>query len=108
MKNISIIKKNQDFQKIIRHRKFKNTSSFVVYFINKNEGSFRYGISVGKKLGNAVLRNHTKRIVRTIVYNSLEKLKFKKIDVVIIVKAGFLNKEYADNSNQLDKLLLSI
>ncbi|AKX34731.1 ribonuclease P (protein C5) [Spiroplasma litorale] len=107
MKNLNIIKKNQDFQKIIGLKNYKNSKSFVIYYRNNNN-LFKYGVSVGKKLGNAVLRNYIKRVTRSIVYDLLEKFEHKKVDVVIIVKASFLELSYDENHKQLDKVLLSI
>ena len=45
----------------------------------------RYGISVGKKLGNAVYRNKKKRQIRSII-DSLEKDYVKAKDYIIILR----------------------
>lgn len=59
------IKKNADFQKIYKKGHSVANRQFVVYtYNNKEVDHFRLGISVSKKLGNAVLRNKIKRAIR--------------------------------------------
>ncbi|UMT78184.1 ribonuclease P protein component [Staphylococcus roterodami] len=59
------IKKNADFQKIYKKGHSVANRQFVVYTYNNKElDHFRLGISVSKKLGNAVLRNKIKRSIR--------------------------------------------
>ncbi len=55
------IKKNADFQRIYKKGHSVANRQFVVYTCNNKEiDHFRLGISVSKKLGNAVLRNKIK------------------------------------------------
>ena len=59
------IKKNSDFQKIYKKGKSVANRQFVVYtYKNRDLKHFRLGISVSKKLGNAVTRNRIKRAIR--------------------------------------------
>lgn len=59
------IKKNADFQKIYKKGHSVANRQFVVYtYNNKEVDHFRLGISVSKKIGNAVLRNKIKRAIR--------------------------------------------
>lgn len=59
------IKRNSDFQAIYKNGKSVANRQFVVYtYKNKDLKHFRLGISVSKKLGNAVTRNRIKRAIR--------------------------------------------
>lgn len=59
------IKRNSDFQTIYKNGKSVANRQFVVYtYKNKDLKHFRLGISVSKKLGNAVTRNRIKRAIR--------------------------------------------
>ena len=59
------IKKNSDFQFIYKKGKSVANRQFVIYTQpNKALNHFRLGISVSKKLGNAVVRNRIKRAIR--------------------------------------------
>ena len=70
------IKKNSDFQFIYKKGKSVANKQFVVYTkANKNLEHFRLGISVSKKLGNAVVRNRIKRAIR-------ENFKVHKEDII--------------------------
>ncbi len=59
------IKKNEDFQMIYKHGKSVANRQFIVYrYDSHTQDHFRLGISVSKKLGNAVVRNRIKRSIR--------------------------------------------
>ncbi|GAA5412145.1 ribonuclease P protein component [Streptococcus uberis] len=59
------IKRNSDFQAIYENGKSVANRQFVVYtYKNRDLKHFRLGISVSKKLGNAVTRNRIKRAIR--------------------------------------------
>ncbi|ATD31626.1 ribonuclease P protein component [Macrococcoides bohemicum] len=59
------IKKNDDFQKVYKQGKSVANKQFIIYRLNNQENEhFRLGISVSKKIGNAVTRNRIKRAIR--------------------------------------------
>ncbi|KAA1039513.1 ribonuclease P protein component [Macrococcus equipercicus] len=59
------IKKNEDFQTIYKRGKSVANRQFIVYRYDAYQlEHFRLGISVSKKLGNAVVRNRIKRSIR--------------------------------------------
>ena len=68
MKKSFRVKKDREFQKVFRKGKSTANRQFVIYKYNKEDQShFRVGISVSKKLGNAVTRNRLKRRIRHIL-----------------------------------------
>ncbi|WP_313468026.1 ribonuclease P protein component [Carnobacterium sp.] len=72
MKKAYRVKKESEFQKVFHHGKSTANRQFVLYVLNKKEQPhFRVGLSVGKKIGNAVTRNAVKRKIR----QSLTELK---------------------------------
>lgn len=65
MKKTFRIKKNDDFQTVFNKGKSFANRQFVVYmYKNEQNVPFRIGLSVSKKLGNAVVRNRIKRYIR--------------------------------------------
>ncbi|MGM0901548.1 MAG: ribonuclease P protein component [Bacillota bacterium] len=65
MKKELRIKKNKEFQQVFQNGKSFANRQFVVYVLKKqDQESFRIGLSVSKKLGNAVTRNQIKRYIR--------------------------------------------
>jgi len=108
MKNQNIIKKNYHFQRIINNKRFINSKSFVIYYKNKSENNFMYGISVGKKIGNSVLRNKLKRQIRHMIKKCFDKIKNKQIEAVIIAKSFMLQKTFDQNYKYLKTMLEAI
>ncbi|MCH5462891.1 ribonuclease P protein component [Lactobacillus sp. LC28-10] len=79
------VKKEAEFQEVFEARQSVANRQFVIYRMDrKNQPHFRVGISVGKKIGNAVHRNWVKRRIR----QSLTELKpYLKQDVDFLVIA---------------------
>lgn len=81
------IKKYTEFQKVIEEGDIKKTCFFVSYTTPNNLGCSRFGISVPKKTGNAVVRNKIKRQVRSAIGQST---KFEpSIDTVLIIRKSY-------------------
>lgn len=106
MKKERRIRKNEEFQLIIQEKRYKANESFVVYYKEKKEENNRIGISVGKKIGKAVIRNKIKRQMRSMLREKdFQKLPF---DCIIIVRPKFLDKPYQKNQESLSQLIASI
>ena len=99
MKKINIVKDNRDFNRIIKNNRPFKYKDYIIYIDKKEPSIYRFGFSVGKKIGNAVLRNRIKRQIKEIVSQNNYKNDF---DCIIIVGKGILNhnfKEMSDNLN---------
>ncbi|MBE6136810.1 MAG: ribonuclease P protein component [Erysipelotrichaceae bacterium] len=98
------VKKSNEIEKILKEKKFSSNSYFSVYKRNNPETShFRYAISVGKKLGNAVIRNKLKRQIRAVI-NELNIDLNRNTDVFIIAKVKILDISYQEMLKQLEYL----
>ena len=98
MKKKYIVKNQRDFTKIIKNNHMKKNSSLIIYYINNNLEHDRYGISVGKKLGNAVFRNKYKRKLRAIIDNNKNDYILNK-DYIIILREKGKEKNFHDLEN---------
>ena len=75
MRKLYVVKNARDFEKIIKTGKLAKNKSFIIYYSDNDLPYNRYGISVGKKLGNAVYRNKYKRKIRAIIDNYKKRVK---------------------------------
>ena len=104
MKKLYRIRKNEEFSRIIKERHSIANAGFVVYYSPSRMENARVGISVSKKLGDAVTRNLIKRQVREMARALIDFENYKK-DFIIIVRSSFLNKNYQENLLDLEKIL---
>ena len=104
MKKKYIVKENKDFEKIINEGKLRKNRSFLVYSLDNNLTYNKYGISVSKKLGNAVFRNKYKRKIRSIIDNLKKDYNIGK-NYIIITRKGALDKNYQELKNDLSNLI---
>ena len=82
------VKKEAEFQRVFTQGKSCANRQFVVYMIEKPEQvHFRVGISVGKKIGNAVARNWVKRRIRQSLTELKQQLK-QDCDFIVIARPG--------------------
>ncbi len=95
MKKQNIVKTNREFQNILATGKYIKNKDFVIYYKNNNLSKIRFGISVGKKIGNAVTRNYYKRQLRNIIDNN-KNIYSKSTDYIIIVRKSCLETNYQD------------
>ena len=100
MKKINIIKESKDFEKIIKNNKSFRTKYFYIYIQRKEENKYRFGISVGKKIGNAVKRNKIKRQIREIISQNDYQ---KNFDCIIIVRREINSADFSQIKEDLNK-----
>ncbi|GLB46098.1 ribonuclease P protein component [Philodulcilactobacillus myokoensis] len=80
------VKKEADFQKVFDQHNSVANRYFIVYTLNKpDQPHFRVGISVGKKIGNAVHRNWVKRRIRQSLLELKPQLK-QDVDFLVIAR----------------------
>jgi ribonuclease P protein component len=80
------IKKNKEFQEIFKKGQSFANRQFVVYMLaREGQESFHIGLSVSKKIGNAVTRVRIKRLIRQSILELKDQL-FTGNDYVIIAR----------------------
>lgn len=89
MKRYEMVKKHEDFNEIINTGKKVKGKFLIIFSMAKDYQKPNFGIAIGKKCGNAVIRNKLKRRVRNIVDNN--RLLFKNNKNYIIMIKGSAN-----------------
>ncbi len=106
MKKEYRIKKADEFTEIIKNKQFYKTKGIILYVRKRKEDVPRVGITVKKKIGNAVVRNKVKRQIRMMVQ---EIYTFdEEFDSILLIKEDYLNYDYKNNKNNLERLVKQV
>ncbi|RMA79010.1 ribonuclease P protein component [Metamycoplasma subdolum] len=96
----NILKKNHDFQRIINSNSQIVTKNLIIYFLPSD--FFKVGISIPKQFANAVLRNHYKNQIRTILRQmNIDNINFES---VIIARKTFLSLSFENKEKEIRKI----
>ena len=98
MKKENRIKKNDEIAKIVLSKQKVKSDYFFIYY-QKGENITRVAISVSKKIGNSVKRNHAKRIIRELLRPNLNKIL--PTNLVIVVKKDLNNVDFKKLSTEM-------
>ena len=97
------IKKRSTFLKVREKSKFIRSNSFNLQILEDKtlNGSIAVGYITTKRLGNAVIRNKAKRIMREVTRKEISKYGKINFYYVIIAKTSILTEPF-------DKLLIEL
>lgn len=104
MKKYEIIKDKSEFDNLIHNAPYLKNKYYVIYNKERTPKFPRFGIAVGKKIGNAVTRNRVKRQMRAIIDNNKNLFQNSK-DYIIIVKKTFLDLSFSEMEKELKSLI---
>lgn len=98
MNKLHTVKNNYDYDRIIKNNKAYKYKDYIIY-IEKNTGNiYKFGLSVGKKLGNAVTRNKLKRQIKSII----DKKDYQNgFNCIIILGKGILERNFNEMEENL-------
>ena len=101
MKKINILKRNEDYNRIIQNNKPYKYGDYLIYIERTDELIYHFGFSVGKKIGKAVTRNRIKRQLKSII----DKKDYQKgFNCIIMVRKSILDRSYNEMENNLYKI----
>jgi ribonuclease P protein component len=91
----------KDFVNVNRWGKRDHTTHFTILCLGNRLGITRLGITVGRRIGNAVKRNRVKRLIRE--FYRLHKARFPQgYDIVIVAKKGADHLDFWKIEQELD------
>jgi ribonuclease P protein component len=97
------VKRSKDFDLIFGAKDSYANRKFVLYKKDTQGPHYRVGISVSKKLGNAVMRNRIKRLIRHALAEMSNHLNAE--DFVIIARNGIQELTYEEIKQNLQHVL---
>ena len=99
------IKKDKEFQLVFKKGKSFANRQFVVYCYRKEgQAEFRIGLSVSKKIGNAVTRNRIKRYIRQSFLEMKDEVQ-NDMDYIIIARHQAASIDFHETKTSLQHVL---
>ena len=98
------IKKNSQFRFIYSRGKSYSNDKLVLYMFRNKKNVNRIGLSVSKKIGNSVVRNRIKRLIRESYRLNKDTCK-KGFDIIFIARIGSKNAKYKDIEKSVINLI---
>lgn len=96
--------KREYFDKVYRYGKSAANHQFVLYYMPQPaQDTFRLGVSVSKKLGNAVVRNRIRRLMKEIVRLNADRFP-AGYDLIVIARKPVVEMSY----QELEKSMLHV
>lgn len=105
MKKVNILKSTREFSRIIKNKSSFKYKDYIVYVERTNEPLYHFGFSIGKKVGNAVVRNKVKRQLKNILDKKTYQIGF---NCIIIVRKTVLDKTFEEMEKDVYQLLQKI
>ncbi|MCC8182895.1 MAG: ribonuclease P protein component [Clostridiales bacterium] len=104
MKYSVSLKQNKDFRRLYHRGKYAACATLVLYWSPNRYENNRLGITVSTKLGNAVVRNRTRRRIREIYRLHEEELR-RGMDLVIVGRSSAPAAEYRRLDRDFQRLV---
>lgn len=98
------LKSPAEFRRVSREGKRWAGPAFVMQVLKKNDDpQFRLGLTVSRKVGNAVVRNRAKRRLREMVRATINTRGITSCDIVIIAYTAATTRDFAEMSADFSK-----
>ncbi len=104
MSALNIIKKNKDYRRVYHRGKSYADRYMVLYVLKNNIKICRFGFTISKKIGNAVVRNKIKRRFKEVCRLNLENF-LCGFDYIIIARRDIVYLNYRQIEDSLLRLL---
>jgi ribonuclease P protein component len=100
-------------RRIVKHAEYQSFTDadsscrlphFFVPVLFDEEDSFAFGITIGKKIGNAVARNRLRRRIKAWFFSKLQILP-PGVKIILIAKTGAAELDWTDLCGELNQLI---
>ncbi len=103
MSDFETLNRNGDFRRLYNRGKAVTNPALVVYYLRNRAGICRIGITTSKKIGNAVERNRSRRVIKE-AFRSAAKGVLPQYDIVFVARG----KTKHLKSTELEKIMTSV
>ncbi len=98
------IRKSQQYNNVYQNGRKLISKCLIIFLLDNNLKTNRYGIVTSKKIGNAVIRNKAKRRLRELIYEKHGELK-QGYDIVLVCRPLISKVAYSQLKNDFSILL---
>ena len=97
MSDFVTLKSNSDFRRLYNRGKAITDPALVIYYSKNRAGICRIGITTSKKIGNAVERNRSRRVIRE-AFRQVSPSINPSYDIVLVArsKTKYLKSTYIE------------
>jgi ribonuclease P protein component len=89
------IVRSSDYRVLYRTGRKIHSERFILFWRENRTGHHRLGITVSRKVGNSVVRNRIKRLLREVFRRSMREIP-GQVDIVVNVKASCAKVKYVE------------
>jgi ribonuclease P protein component len=94
------IRKTWEYKKIYKEGIKKVGKRLVVYSLPRDDVTARFGITVTKRIGKAVVRNKIKRVLREVIINNFQEWN-GGFDTVVVAKKVIVHSSFQEIEKEL-------
>ena len=104
MSDTITLKENREFRRAYSRGRSYVSPDLVTYIVKNNTNNLRIGITTGKKIGKAVERNRSRRIIRA-AYSQLKDSLRPGYDIVFVARGKTPYRKSTDILRSMTKHL---
>ena len=100
------LKLNKDFKRLYGRGHSHVAPQLVTYVMRSRRGVIRYGITTGKKVGCAVMRNRARRLIDAAMRECLKSIDCPGADIVFVARTRTLAAKSTEIAAIMKKQLI--
>lgn len=111
--SLQVLRNSRQFRKVYDEGRSFHTTLFSVFILKNNTGERRFGITVTKKIGSAVVRNRCKRRLKEVIRNYFSEvaevgateISTTGYDLVVNVRQGLLTADFKQIEESFSRVM---